>query len=201
MRKPKTIRDEALSALALPLKSIGAAIALDHAETMGEGKVFGEGKYVSDPKSRRPILECSLIDLESMVILSGKTTPIHAWEHGTGISSITMCYSGSPKYTGDGQEITAHRGEILVVPRNGERISTGYLSSINFPISHDKLLRTAQAMLCADNTKLLQQAFLVNGESANQSAKPQKLLFKFFRYVDLLLRESRYIGKAMALDD
>lgn len=75
-------------------------MALDHAETMGEGKVYGEGKYVSDPKSRRPILECSLIDLESMVILSGRTTPIHAREHDTGPSSIKIRYSGPPNTPG-----------------------------------------------------------------------------------------------------
>ncbi len=77
-------KDEMLTSLALPLRSVSANQTLRHTETMGEGKTFGGGTLSSDPKCKRPALECSFIDLGHTTILSGRTTPVHAREHGTG---------------------------------------------------------------------------------------------------------------------
>lgn len=201
MSNPNKIKDEILNSLALPMRSVSAPMILDHAQTMGENKTFGEGKCLTDSNSRHSVLECSFVNLGEAPILSGKTTPICAWEWGAGASSITMCYTGHPQYADQDQKIEIGTGEILAVPRNGGRISTGYLSSINFPIVHEKLSRTMRAMQCSDNTHLLQQALAIKSNSKEPTIKPQKLLFDFFAYIDLLLAESQHIGKAMALQE
>ena len=193
--------DKSLKELQVPLRSIGVSHAVDPNETRGENKTFGEGGHVAVPSSNKSVIECSFVNLGSVTILSGRVTPLVAWEKGTGWSSITMCYTGSPRYQDEDIDAKIYPGEILAVPRNGGRISTGYLSSINFPINQRRMSRTMRAMQCTDNSGMLQNGITFQHSDRDASKHRQKLMFDFFAYLDSLLAESKYIGKALGLDE
>lgn len=142
-------QDARLAKLPLPLKHIGVEVTVPAGETMGNGKVFGGGKISTETKSATPKIEGAFLNLGGMPVLSGRTTPIHTWEWDTDRTSITICHSGSLQYKDGDTRIQVFPGDILAVPRNGGQISTGYLSSINFPIEHRRLQRTMRAMRCA----------------------------------------------------
>lgn len=194
-------KDESLEKLQIPLSSLGITCAIDASETMGEGKTFGPGSCTSVPKSKKSVVECSFVNLGSITILSGRTTPVHAREHDTGRSSITLCYAGSPDYRDDETNTKIYPGEILAVPRNGGRISTGYLASINFPVDHGRISRTMRAMQCLDNSRMLQQGLAFQHTNTCPEKSRVKLVFEFFAYLNSLLTESKYIGKALCLDE
>ena len=112
-----------------------------------------------------------------------------------------MCFTGTPCYQdGDGR-IQARPGDILVVPLNGGRISTGYLSSINFPIEHQRFSRTMHAMQCDIDCSDLGRAFTIEGRSHSQHIAAAGGLFSFFAFIDSLLFENRHIGIALGLDE
>jgi hypothetical protein len=193
--------DVKLASLLLPMRSLGANLEVTPDAVMGEGKTFGAGGFKSQSMSHAPRIECSLIDLGKVPILSGRTTPIHAWEQDNGLSSITMCYAGSPRYQDANDQLQAKPGDILVVPRNGGRISTGYLASINFPIEHQRLIRTLRAMQGEDDWLHLGRALIISGGVDNQQVAAKGALFGFFSFVDTLLREDRHLGTALGLDE
>ena len=199
MTTPERSKDESLEALTLPLKSIGASEVISADAIMGEDKIFGAGRCITEPRSRKSVVECSFVDLGRVTILSGRTTPVHAWEQDAGKSSITMCYSGSPSYHDTDGRIKITPGDILANPRSGGKVSTGYLSSINFSIDHLRMSRTMRAMQCTDNSRMLQQRLAFQGTDSRGSR--HNLLFEFFTFVDSLLAESRYICGALGLDE
>ncbi|MFM7312088.1 MAG: helix-turn-helix transcriptional regulator [Cyanobium sp.] len=173
-----------------------------HEETMGEGRVFGSAAHRTEHQSDAPAIEGSLVELGGLTFLTGRTTPIHAWETGAGISSITMCFCGTPIYTDEGGVIAIHPGDILANPRIGGRISTGYLASINFPIEHRRLSRTLRAMRCMLDGRPLERALsLPCHQQATASPRGAGRLFAYFSYLDSLLAENRHLGVALGLDD
>lgn len=194
-------KDDKLTSMILPLRGVGAEFKVVADELMGKNKIFGSGKSKTDHRAMSPRVEGSIIDLGRISVLSGRTTPIHAWEEDVGTSSITMCFAGAPCYQdGDGR-IQARPGDILVIPRNGGRISTGYLSSINFPIEHQRLSRTMRAMQCDIDCSGLGRAFTIEGRSHSQHIAAAGGLFSFFAFIDSLLFENRHIGIALGLDE
>ncbi|MFM7549553.1 MAG: helix-turn-helix transcriptional regulator [Cyanobacteriota bacterium] len=194
-------QDARLAQLPLPLRSIGAEVTIPAGETMGEGKIFGGGTIATEHRSATPMIEGAFLDLGGLPILSGRTTPHHAWEWDTGRTSVTMCYSGAPHYTDGATSIQVRPGDILAVPLNGGQISTGYLASINFPVEHSRLRRTMRAMHCAGIGNYLEQALAISAGRESSDSASGKMLFALFNFIDLLLQESRHLGKAMGLDE
>lgn len=187
--------------LSLPLRSIGADCVARPDALMGEGKVFGAGACRSEVRSLQPRVEFSLLNLGGMPLLAGRTTPVAAWEEGCGISSVTVCHQGSPRYLESGYSLRLQPGGILMLPRNGGEIRTGFLASLNFPIEHRRLGRTLCAMQAEDAGINLDQPLLLHPGSTQTTAPVPSPLLSFFAYLDSLLQESRYVGTALGLDE
>ena len=152
---------EELEALPLPLPRIGADFRVKPGELMGQGRVFGAGPCRSDFLSRVPVVEGSVIRLGDIPVLSGRTTPLVAWEEGEGISSVTVCHAGRPLYREGSMALPVPPGAILLNPRQGGCISTGLLASINFPIEHRRLARVLRAMGAGDLSLDLQRPYVL----------------------------------------
>lgn len=192
---------EAFDALPLPLPRIGPDFRINPAELMGEGRVFGPGPCRSDYRSRRPVVEGSLIALNAVPVLVGRTTPLVAWEEGEGISSVTLCHTGRPLYREESTTLPVLPGGILLHPRDGGCISTGLLASINFPLEHRRLARVLQAMGAADLRLSLDRPIVLAAGHDGQGRGGPAGLFAFFRFLEELLLESRYLGSALGLDE
>ncbi|MEB3271515.1 MAG: helix-turn-helix transcriptional regulator [Synechococcus sp.] len=187
--------------LSLPLRSVGVDCVSRPDALMGEGKVFGAGACSSEVRSLQPRVEFSLLDLGGMPLLAGRTTPVAAREQGRGISSVTVCHQGSPRYLESGYSVRLQPGGILMLPRNGGEIRTGFLASLNFPIEHRRLGRTLRAMQAEDAGLDLDQPLLLHPGIAGTSELAPSPVLAFFSYLDSLLQESRYVGTALGLDE
>ncbi|MEB3165322.1 MAG: AraC family transcriptional regulator [Cyanobacteriota bacterium] len=192
---------EKLSSLALPLTNVGAEFTISAQDLMDKGIIFGNGKALTEHQDISPRIEGAIIHLGGLSVLSGRTTPIQVWEEESGASTITMCYAGAPCYQDSDGRLEVEPGDILIVPRNGGRISTGYLSSINLPIDHQRLHRTMRAMQCDSDCIDLGRALVLAGSHRCQQAAATGGLFSFFSWVDSLLSEDRHIAIALGLDE
>jgi len=193
--------EQVLAGLPLPLRSVGIDCTAEPDTLMGEGRVFGAGRVRSVVRSHQPRVEFSLLDLGGLPLLAGRTSPMAAWEEGAGISSITICHQGFPRYQEDRYRIALQPGGILINPRQGGEIRTGFLSSLNFPIEHQRLRRTLRAMQADDARLDLNQPLLLHPGSAQTTALAPSPLLSFFPYLDSLLQESRYVGTGLGLDE
>ena len=90
---------------------------------------------------------------------------------------------------------------MLLNPRTGGRISTGYLASVNFPISHARLDRTLSAMQTGAFRPELDRSHLLPAAGASRGASPSGLLFSFLAFVDQLLAEGPELDAALGLDE
>lgn len=192
---------ERFASLPLPLRSIGAECSQRPNALMGEGKVFGAGSCSSEFRSLEPRVDFSLIELGGMTILAGKTTPLACREEGRGISSVIVCYQGSPTYKEGSSSLRLQKGGILMNPRQGAEIRTGFLSSFNFPIEHQRMQRTLRVMQGEDSKIDLDQAILLDPGESEPREKPPSPLSSFFAYLDALLQENRYMSMGLGLDE
>jgi AraC-like DNA-binding protein len=85
-------------------------------------------------------------------------------------------------------------------PRQGGIVSTGYLSSINFPIEHGRLRRTIRAMKGTPDQLNLNQPLLM-GAPCGAASPCDGGLFAFFSFLEMLLQQSRWIGNSLGLDE
>lgn len=85
-------------------------------------------------------------------------------------------------------------------PRQGGIVSTGYLSSINFPIEHGRLRRTIRAMKGTPDQLNLNQPLLM-GAPRGTASPCDGGLFAFFSFLEMLLQQSRWIGNSLGLDE
>jgi AraC-like DNA-binding protein len=166
-----------------------------------DGQLFGDGGVKSQVQTTRPCIECSLLEFGGMPILAGRTTPIDAWEQGAGAFSVTMCFSGGPRYQEGSSSLAVAPGDVLLLPRTGGCISTGYLSSVNFPIEHGRLERTLRAMQVGQFRPQRDRPHLLSGDAKGRVAGHAALLFGYLRFVDQLLAESRHLGSLLGLDE
>ncbi|MFM7268630.1 MAG: helix-turn-helix transcriptional regulator [Cyanobium sp.] len=87
------------------------------------------------------------------------------------------------------------------MPRDGGRISTGYLASIKLPIDHRRLSRTMRAMHSQDHAKLLTRPLAIQGHADGTPAQESRLLYAFVAHLDCILREGSELGAALGLDE
>lgn len=179
MLESKDCHRERFASLQLPLRSVGIECSQRPSTLMGEGKVFGAGSCSSEFRSLEPRVDFSLIELGMMTVLAGKTTPLACREEGPGISSVTVCYQGSPTYKDESCSLRLQKGGILMNPRQGGELRTGFLSSFNFPMEHQRLQRTLRAMQGEDSTIDLDQAILLDPGDSEPRNKPASLLAAF----------------------
>lgn len=166
-----------------------------------DGRLFGEGDVRSLYQTAKPRVECSVLEFGAMPLLAGRTTPVDAWEQGRGAFSVTLCFSGGPRYRDGCSSVAVSPGDVLLLPRTGGRFSTGYLSSVNFPIEHARLARTLGAMQAGGYRPAREQPHLLSAVAAGRAAGHTALLFGFLGFVDQLLAESRELGAALGLDE
>lgn len=185
----------------MPLKNIGRIDRYEPSQLMGDGKVFGAGRSRSQFRTIRPCVQCTLLQAGTMPILIGRTTPILAWEEGAGLSSVTLCYEGSPSYQDGITELQIGARELMVIPRHGGQINTGNLASINFPIEHRRLRRTMQILSGGDAPLRIDQPLALKRSEGSDCEGKNPSLFSFFAFLDDLLLESLLITEALGIDE
>lgn len=192
--------DDFLASLALPLRNLGTDQVVAPRELM-DGRLFGTGDCLSRVQTHSPRVECSLLEFGGLPLLAGRVTPMDAWEQGSGSFSTTVCFGGRLSYRGGDHSIDVAQGDVFLNPRLGEQVSLDYVSSVNFPIEHRRLLRTLRAMQAGEITIDLERPYLLSADETRGAVGGPAALFAFFSYVDQLLLEGRHLPAALALDD
>jgi len=197
--------DERLVHLPLPLRSVGVEQRFHPADLMGEGRVFGPGVSRSTRFGVDPCVECALIPLGAITLLSGRTTPVSASETAASdaapTSSLTFCVQGAPSYSEGAFRLALQPGDTLLLPRNGGTIHTGYLASLNLGVDHQALGRTLRVMLGDEPRIDLSQPLRLPGSGWVEGEGLAAPLRHFFSYLDGLLRGGRHLGPALGLDE
>jgi len=192
--------NEKLASLPLPLASIGMDMVLDPREVQGEGKTFAAGRFQACEAIPVQRLECSFVDCGGLQVLAARATPHWSWEEGVGVSSLTMCFSGSHQYTEGLSSTPIQVGDVFMNPRHGGRMAIGYISSVNFPVEHRRIERALRAMN-GDGLGLNLDEPILLRPLGSRGAGGATGLFSFFAFLDGLLWESRYLAAILGFDE
>lgn len=193
--------DNRLQHFALPLPSLGIQmrstpdeLAESASEALEMEATWGLGESVEAHLS-----EFSLAPVGSLLIASGRTTPV-ALQYKPGECVIVeMCYAGRSQFRDGRTQLQSVTGQMLVFPSAGGTLCGGFHSGISFSLDSDRLRRTARAILGSGSPPGLEAPFLIQGQG---SAGPrQGLMVSLFWHLDCVFREDRDLPSRLALDD
>lgn len=168
--------------------AVAAREALETEATWGLGDAGGHH-----------ISEFTVAPVGTLLIASGRTTPV-ALQYRTGERVIVeMCYGGHSRFREGVSELCSVAGGMLVFPSAGGTLCGGFHAGLSFMLERDRLRRTARAMLGDDTLAGLDAPFLIEGSGG--AAWDQGLMFALFRHLDAVFREDRYLPSHLVLDD
>lgn len=140
--------------------------------------------------------EFSITSLGSLLITSGRTSPVAlSYAQGERIT-VELCYAGCSRFRQASTDLHTAAGDILVFPNHGGILCGGLHSGISFSLERRQLERTALAMWGCDIGAALATPHVFSGGGGR--ARP---LFALFHYVDQLLLEDPHLADGLGLDD
>lgn len=190
-----------LKHLPLPLPSLGIDIRAtpeDLADAAREA-LETEATWGLDASEGDHFSEFSVASVGSLLIASGRTTPV-ALQYRQGERLIVeMCYGGHSRFREGLTELRTATGGMLVFPSAGGTLCGGLHSGISFTLERDRLRRTARAMLGDQGFDPLSAPVVLHSAGAD---RPEPgLMFSLFRHLDAVFREDRHLPSRLELDD
>lgn len=190
-----------LQHLPIPLPSLGIEIRATPDELAESAKealeteaTWGLGESVQTHLS-----EFSVAPIGSLLIASGRTTPVALQYRPSERVIVEMCVGGRSRFRDGRTQLRSVTGEVLVFPSAGGTLCGGFHSGISFSLDPARLRRTARAMLGRGSLAGLELPFRIRGQGG--SGLRQGLMFSLFQHLDCVFREDRYLPSRLALDD
>lgn len=189
-----------LTPLPLPMPGLGIQLSVtaDELAAAASDALDTQMAWGIDGGRSEHRTEFSIAALGSLLITSGRTTPVAlSYSQGERVT-VEMCYAGTSRFREGITDLRSTGGEVLVFPNAGGILCGGLHSGISFSLEKQRLVRTAQAMWNCDISMELETPHVLGGVERRGRSSP---LFELFRYIDRVLLEEPYLADGLALDD
>lgn len=199
LRQPVTA-ESCLAALPLPMPGLGVQVSVtaDELAAAAHGALHTEMAWGLEGDGKEHLTEFSPSQIGSLLITSGRTTPVALAYSQADRITVEMCYAGPSRFRDGLTELRSSAGEILIFPNSGGILCGGHHSGISFSLDKKRLARTAMALWSLDITFGLEPPFVVDVGHHSRLRSP---LFCLFDYIDRVLMEEAYVADGLALDD
>ena len=194
--------DPIFSGLPVPLKSIGTALRAHNKDFAQVTQAALHARSsASDMPHQDGVIEVNAVDIGAIKAISGRTTPMRARMGDNRQICVTLNYSGTITFKGNGEPFTAHSNGLLLAPNNGGTMSMTHLAAISVSLERDRLNHTVQA-LCGSQHRLdFDQPIASSPDDHQEASLRTQALFTLFQQIDLLLQDDQRLPAAMGLDD
>lgn len=203
MSPPALNGDSLLQHFVLPLPSLGIAIRStpDALAETARDVLEMEATWGLGDSVRTHLSEFSVAPVGSLLIASGRTTPVALQYKVAERLIVVMCYGGSSRFRDGRTQLRSVTNGMLVFPSAGGTLCGGFHSGISFTLEPDRLRRTARTILGDGSASGLEAPFLIQGPAQGGGQARPGLMFSLFRHLDCLFREDRHLPSHLCLDD
>lgn len=190
--------DGVLAPLPLPLPSLGAEISAtpEQLAALTSDALATEATWGLDATLTTHLSQFSVAPVGSLLIASGRTTPVAVQYKPASHLIVVMGYAGVSSFLSGGSELRSMPGDVLVFPCGAGTLCGGLHAGISFSLERERLLRTARSILGSGRLPGLDAPFHIGGGGLDQG-----LLFSLFRHLDCVFGQDRHLPEALALDD
>lgn len=138
--------DARLEALPFALKNASNIVTLERKEIQEHPLFRGEFPE-SNVTVKNPIVQFAPLKVGQIKSACLKCTPHTILGDTPGLTTLALQYAGGMmRHSGDDYAHETGPGDVIITPRNGSRINTGYFSGILFEIEHKRLQRTINSI-------------------------------------------------------
>ena len=193
--------DARLEALPFALKNASNIVSLERTEIQ-EHPVFRGQFPESNGTVKNPIVQFAPLKVGQIKSACLKCTPHTILGDTPGLTTLALQYAGGMlRHSGDDYDHETGPGDVIITPRNGSRINTGYFSGILFEIEHKRLQKTINSIAGNAVQINLNEKFSLSRDGSALERRINNHFWTHFGLVNRLLSESDNFSEFLGIDD
>lgn len=195
-------RDPEFMALPMPLRNIGRPMLTS---SKGFAQATQDSLHARSTSSAveeaEGIVEVRSLQIGTITIVGGRTTPMRAVMGDDQRIVVNLCYAGAIAYSANGRQLMARANGMIAAPNQGGALRMTHLAGIAFALDRQRLSKTIRALCGTHDPCDLDTPFATTVNGSSDINWRTDALFALFREIDLLLLEDQRLPTAMGIDD